>query len=59
MAIIALPTRIPRATSLGILAGITNMTGVNRLDRMAIINRRPILGELVEMVKLVGARAKW
>ena len=65
MASIAIHTRFPRATSLGILGGITNMTGANRPARMAIITRPPILGKLVKMVKmvkmvkLVGARAKW
>ena len=62
MASIAVPTRLPRATSLGIMAGITNLTRLNRLTRMAIITRRPILWELVKMVKMVnlaGAREKW
>ena len=59
MTIIAVPTRIPRATSLGTLAGITNTNRLNRLTRMAIINWPPILGKLVKVaktVKLVGAR---
>ena len=44
MASIAVPTRLPRATSLGIMAGITNMTRLNRLTRMARMHRLPILG---------------
>ena len=42
---IALPAMIHRETSLGILAGITNMTRLTRTTR------RPILGKLVKMVK--------
>ena len=45
---IAVPTRMPRATSLGILAGITNMTRLNRLTRLTRITRRPVLGKLVK-----------
>ena len=55
MTSIDIPTRLPRVTSLGILAGITNMNRLNRLTRMT---RLPILGKLVKMVKmlkLVGA----
>ena len=48
MAGIAVPTRLPRATSLGIVAGITNMTRLNRLTRMASMPRLPILGKLVK-----------
>ena len=51
MAGIDAPTMIPRATSLGILAGITNMNRLNRLTRLARIIRPPILGKLVKMVK--------
>ena len=61
MASTAVPTRLPRATSLGITAGITNMTRPKRLTRMTRMNRRPVLGKCVKMVngKLVGAQAKW
>ena len=62
MASIDVPTRLPRATSLGILAGITDMSRANRMARAAGITRLPILGRLVKMVKmvkLVAARAKW
>ena len=62
MTSIAVPTRMPRATSLGVMAGITDTTWLNRLDRMAIITRPRILGKLVKdvkPVKLVGARPKW
>ena len=51
MAGIAVPTRMPRPTSLGILSGITNITRLNRLARMARITRLPILGKSVKMVK--------
>ena len=45
MASIDVPTRLPRATSLGILAGITNMTRLNRLTRLTRMTRRPVLGK--------------
>ena len=45
---IAVPTRLPRATSRGIMAGITNMTRLNRLTKMDRMPRLPILGKLVE-----------
>ena len=48
MASIAVPTRLPRATGLGILLGITNMTRLNRMARMARITRLPILGKLAK-----------
>ena len=46
MASIAVPTRIPRATSLGTLVGINNTARLNRMTRKAIINRPPILGKI-------------
>ena len=54
MGSIALPDRLPRATSLGIMGGITNMTTQNRLTRLTRLSstaRRRILGKLVKMVK--------
>ena len=54
MASIAVPTRLPRATGLGILAGITNMDRMNRVARAARITRPPILGKLVN-----GKMVKW
>ena len=61
MAGMDVPTRMPRATSLGIMASITNVNRLNRLTRMARITRLAILGKLVngKMVKLEGAMAKW
>ena len=60
MASIDAPTRLPRATSLGILAGITNMTRMNRLTRTARITRLPILwGGIGKNGKIGRARAKW
>ena len=37
------PSRLPRETSLGILAGIANMTRLNRLTRLTRMTRLPIL----------------
>ena len=48
IASIAVPDRLPRATSLGIMAGITDMTRLNRLTKMARMPRIPILGKLVK-----------
>ena len=44
MASIAVPTRLPRETSLGILSGITNVTRLSRATRMARIAKLAILG---------------
>ena len=44
MSSIAFPTMLPRATGLGIMGGTTNMTSLDRMTRLAIITRRPILG---------------
>ena len=43
MASIAVHTRLPRASSLGILAGIAEMPRLNRLTRMTRMARLPIL----------------
>ena len=48
MASIDGPTRIPRPTSLGIRAGITNTTRMYRLTRLARMARLPIMGKLVK-----------
>ena len=44
MASMDVPSSFPRAPSLGILAGITDLTRMNRLDRMTGVTRLPILG---------------
>ena len=51
MRIIALHTRLPRETSLGILAGIANMDTMNRLTMLNSTARRPIMGKLLKTVK--------
>ena len=43
MASIAIPTRLPRSTSLGSLPGITDMTRMNTLTRITRMTRLPIL----------------
>ena len=48
---IAVPSRLPRSPSLGIVAGITKMTRMYRMARADRINRLPILGNLVKMAK--------
>ena len=40
---IALPARLPRATSLGYKAGITNVNRLNRQTRSGRMTRLPIL----------------
>ena len=58
-ACIAVPDRLPKETSLGALAGITNITRANKLTRPT---RRPILGgigKMAKMVQPVGAQGEW
>ena len=50
MGSISVPTRLPRATSLGAMEGITDVTRPNRMDRLT---RLLILGEIDKMEKMV------
>ena len=58
MASMAVPTRLPRAPSLSIMEGITNMARLNRLTRLTGMTRLPILGELVKNGKTRMAQTK-
>ena len=55
---IAVPTRLPRATSRGTMEGITNMTRLNRLTRMTRMTRRPILTRLDISSRIPGGLAR-
>ena len=44
MASMAVPSRLTRALSLGIMAGFTDATVMNRMDRLTGETRLPILG---------------
>ena len=44
MASMAVPSSLPRAPSLGILEGITDLTSLDRLARITGLTRLPILG---------------
>ena len=60
MASIAKPTRSPRANSLGIQPGITNMDRMNRKTKLIRMTRLPIpprlgrLGEIPGMLPRIG-----